>query len=148
MDGLTRTSGAPRRSTDLNRRTSFDVSWHAPGTRCAALPSAGYPLCNCCGSATLSSWQTSFLPSAVMFQQGPKAGGWNDGYQESTYFQSRGTAPYYDAKNSSHEDLTVLATSKDAPVRVGALGEVRARRRFGYVPVMLHILPLTTQARV
>ena len=26
MDGLTRTSGAPRRSTDLNRRTSLDVS--------------------------------------------------------------------------------------------------------------------------
>ena len=51
-----------------------------------------------------------------MRRQGPRAGGWNDGYQESTYFQSRGTQPYYDAKNSSHEDLTVLATSKDAQV--------------------------------
>ena len=57
------------------------------------------------------------LAEACLSLQGPKAAGWNDGYQSSTYFQSRGTQPIYDAKNSSHEDLTVLATSKPSQAR-------------------------------
>jgi len=117
VDGLTRTSGAPRRSTDLNRRTSFDVSLASACTASSALSLLQSAAAGClCPPSRYTLAGSHARPTNVLCWQGPRAAGWNDGYQESTYFQSRGTAPYV-PKNSSHEDLTILATSKETQVR-------------------------------